>query len=149
MKKMILDDAAAKSFFREFEKQEITRVWRSVGTAIFIELGNLSSTKKNHLKGEMSLSVEWSWRIEGKNSILGGSFSEDDEISKTLNLLKGRRIIFIEYFSRLKEILVHLEGEIWLASFATEQGNPQWKAKNKAGEWLFVRKGKYIVEKNT
>ncbi len=145
----ILTQSKAEEFLCDFEGLEITHVWFGAGTAIFLELGKLVQDKRNNPKGESSFSIEWSWRIESRNSILLGSFSESSDILKATDILKGKKIVKAEFFGRLKEIQLQLEGDIWLSSFATAEGNPEWAACNNEQEWLYFRKGKYIIEKNT
>jgi len=145
----IYTPSAANEFVRDFENRTINHVWRGAGTAIFLEIGSLDLDSRRNPKGELTISVEWSWRIEGPNNILLGSFNEDEEIYKAIDILKGRKILTIEFFGRLKEIQLELEGEIWFSSFATVEGSPEWAACNNKNEWLYYRKGKYVIEKST
>ena len=61
----------------------IAHVWRGHGSALFIELGALTPTTRRdgspgEPRGEISLMVEWSWRIEDGQSIAYGSWSDED-----------------------------------------------------------------------
>jgi len=147
MENRILNQDEAIEFLRTFENREISHVWRGAGTAIFLEFGELAQNNRDNLIGEFSISIEWSWRIEDRNSILLGSFSEDQQISKVIGILKGKKLIKAEFFGRLKEIHLQLDGDIWLSSFATVEGNPEWAGRNDKKEWLYFRKGRYVVEK--
>jgi hypothetical protein len=48
--------------------QPISYLWRGYGSAIFIEMGDLTPTNRDgspgHPEGQVSLGVAWSWRIE-------------------------------------------------------------------------------------
>ena len=69
----ILDREVAEQIVEELHGQKVTHIWRGAGTAIFLELGNLAKSKNNHLSGEFTISIEWSWRLENHHSILLGS----------------------------------------------------------------------------
>jgi len=148
MENRILNQSQAAEFLLDFVGRKISHVWRGAGTSVFIELGELTQEERANPKGEFSFSIEWSWRIEDRNSILLGSFSEDEEISKAIGILMGKKLINAEFFGRLKEIQLQLEGDIWFSSFATIDGNPEWAACNDKKEWLHYRKGRYLIEKN-
>lgn len=148
MENRILNQSQAAEFLLDFVGRKISHVWRGAGTSIFIELGELTKEERKNHTSEFSFSIEWSWRIENRNTILLGSFSENEEISKAIDILKGKKLINVDFFGRLKEIQLQLEGDIWFSSFATEEGNPEWAACNDKKEWLHFRKGRYVIEKN-
>ena len=81
----IISQLEAEEFLRDFECHEITHVWYGAGTAIFLELGELIQDKRNNYKSELSLSIEWSWRIEDRNSILLGHLA-NIKISQKLQI---------------------------------------------------------------
>jgi hypothetical protein len=63
----------------------LSRVWRSYGSAIFLEFGDLSPRLKHngceaHAAGEMSLMIEGSWRIEDHASVRCGSWSDSSAL---------------------------------------------------------------------
>ena len=127
----------------------ISQVSRGYGSAIFLELGELKENVKGLSPfGESTVSIEWSWRIENKNSIILGSWSEDHEIDKVTSILHGLTIKNITFFARLKEIQLELNKGYWLSSFATAEGNPEWSIKDK-DKWLYFKKGKFVIEENT
>ena len=145
----ILTPSDANEFIRNFENQTISHVWRGYGTAIFLEIGVLDFNSGNNPKGEATIFVEWSWRIEDRNNILLGSFSENEDIGKAIDILKNKKILKVEFFGRLKEIQLQLEGDIWFSSFSTVEGSPEWTACNSNKEWLCYKKGRYVIEKST
>lgn len=70
----------------------ISHVWRGYGSAIFIEIGGLSPQSRRdgssgNPEGQVSLGVEWSWRIEDRSSIICGSWSEEERWESSLDLL--------------------------------------------------------------
>ena len=59
----------------------VTHIWRGAGSAIFLEFGELHPTtwrdgSTGNPKGEWAIMIEWSWRVEGRKSILCGSWSD-------------------------------------------------------------------------
>lgn len=120
----------------------VSYVWQGYGTAIFLEFGELTySDKLNHPKGEFSLDLEWSWRVENKRSILFGSFSTIQRITNKLAKLKGYTAKEIQLFGRLPEIIVNLGDKHWVVSFGTEEGQPEWALFLPDGSWIHVQNG--------
>jgi len=113
-----------------------------------LEIGELTYSKKGKQpSGKYSISIEWSWRIEDGNSIALGSWSENEEINKIKELLKDQTITKLNYFGRLKEIELELSNGLWLLSFATSEGDPQWTVYSN-GCYLFFKKGRFVCEDN-
>src|SRR5437588_10390491 len=71
-----------QAFLADLRGRRVSHVWRGYGSALFLEFGELAKTRKLNGKpgqpvGDLSLMVEWSWRVENKNTILGGSWSNE------------------------------------------------------------------------
>jgi hypothetical protein len=69
-------------FFDSLVEKQVSHVWRGHGSAIFVEFGELSTdldrvNGKTNPSGELTLMIEWSWRIERTRSILCGSWSAE------------------------------------------------------------------------
>jgi hypothetical protein len=97
----------------------INRSWKGHGSALILEIGNLTFDK-----GELSIMIEWSWRVEKDNSIWFGSWSEEETILDNIPKLSGYEIKKISLFTRLPEISISLSKNIWINSFSTVEGNP-------------------------
>lgn len=116
----------------------VSHVWRGHGSALVIEFGLLvPSTRRDGLpgdaQGEISLMVEWSWRIEGERSIVCGSWSDEELWETVFARVVGQRVIDMKTFGHLPEILLSLSGGLHVASFMTAEGDPAWT--------LFDRRG--------
>ena len=75
----------------------ISHLWRGYGSAIFIELGDLTHTTNRdgtlgHTEGQVSLEVEWSWLVEDDATILAGSWSEEALWEPSFARLRGARV---------------------------------------------------------
>ena len=73
----------------------VSHVWRGHGTALFVEFGELHAKKKHdgsmgNPTGDITLMIEWSWRIEKPRSILGGSWSSERRWPDMFEKLIGR-----------------------------------------------------------
>jgi hypothetical protein len=108
----------------------VSRVWRGYGTAVFFEIGALQphTTRKgkDSPRGEISLMIEWSWRVEKARSIWFGAFSTQKKIDARLSQLVGHTIEVATLEGRLPEISLELSDELWFRSFMCEQGTQEW-----------------------
>ncbi len=117
---------------------QVSHIWRGYGTALFVELGTLRPmTRRNglpgHPVGEISLMIEWSWRIEEGRSIACGSWSEEAIWPEVFARLVGRKVNDVSIFSQIPEVMLSLEGNLRVTSFMTAESDPAWT--------LFDRRG--------
>jgi len=125
---------------------KISRPWRGYGSAIFMELGRLRrkprpSGKGYFLKGRATVMIQWSWRVERKRSIAFGSWSGERKINNGIASLKNRFLEEILIEGRLPELYLTLSGNLWLHSFATAEGQPEWTVFLLDGSWITVDRG--------
>jgi len=131
--------------------KRVSHVWRGHGSALFLEFGELAKTRKlngkpGHPVGDLSLMVEWSWRVENKNSILGGSWSNERSWPRLFKRLVGKRVRSVEVFGHLPEIAVGLSNGLRVVSFMTADGQPSWAIiAHKERGTLSVKRGKLHV----
>jgi hypothetical protein len=153
-KNMQGDAEEYKQFLSSLKSLPISHVWRGYGSAIIFEFGALRSrTKRDGTlgdpQGEMSLMIEWSWRIESQRRILCGSWGNEARWSKVFALMKNRKVIKAYLFGRLPEIALDIEGGISVISFMTSEPDPAWALfdrQNEQTRWLCVRRGVLCVE---
>ena len=104
-------------------------------------------TRPMRKKGDVTLMIEWSWRIESHRSILVGSFDSIKTIESKILKLRNKTVKNISLVCRLPEIYVGFSDNYWLHSFATSSGQPEWGVLFHNGGWLEVKRGKvYFVE---
>jgi hypothetical protein len=116
----------------------VSHVWRGYGSALFIELGNLTPRTRRdgspgEAQGEIGLMIEWSWRIEEERSILCGSWSDEELWGPSFARLLGQHVVDLATFGRLLEVMLSLSGGLHISSFMTAEGDPAWT--------LFDRRG--------
>jgi hypothetical protein len=127
----------------------ISHVWRGYGSAIFIELGELFPRSNRdgsagHPEGEVSLGIEWSWRIEDHAAIRCGSWSDEALWEPALDTLRGARVAQCELFGALPEIALTTDTGVRFLSFSTTDGQPQWHFVDRRDgpeRWFTVREG--------
>jgi hypothetical protein len=130
----------------------LSAVWRGHGSAIFLEFGCLSpQTRRDstagNAQGDFTVMIEWSWRIENENSIVCGSWSDEDGWKEIFRSLIGRDVRNVSLFGRLPELSIELAGGHCIASFMTADGQPGWTIFDRCTEhpksaWIEVRDGK-------
>jgi hypothetical protein len=132
----------------------VSHVWRGHGSAIFVELGRLAPSTRvrrdgsiGNPFGEITLMIEWSWRIERPRSILGGSWSSERRWPGMFKNLQGTKVIGAKLVGTLPEIELSLSNGLRLASFMTAEGQPEWGliCRNDLQCTLGVRAGRLAV----
>src|SRR2546421_12968644 len=112
----------------------VSHAWRGYGSALFLELGALRPVRPRRHgkgragprppKGEATVMIEWSWRIERPRSIESGSWSSERRINAGIKRLTGSRISGITIARRLPEPVLGLTGGGWGHSFPTAGRQP-------------------------
>ena len=94
--------------------------------------------------------IEWSWRVEESVSIICGSWSEKERWKPTVDLLLGATVVDATLFGRLPEVSVQLSNGMFVVSFMTAEGDPEWilldRRDAKRVRSLSVRDGQLHVE---
>jgi hypothetical protein len=119
----------------------LSHVWRGYGSAIFLEFGRLTprtrrSGEAGNPRGELGLMIQWSWRIEDTVSILCGSWSQEHLWEPTFDLLRNKAVVDLSVVGRLPEIVVALTESLYVSSFMTAEGDPQWSLFDRRGGTL-------------
>ena len=138
MEKISKEEAIA--FTLPFTGKAVTRVWQGNGSAIFLEIGELTDNK-----GELTVMIEWSWRVEKGQEIEFGSWSDDSKFPDLLETLRGLTLESISFQSRLPEVVLELSSDTWVCSFSTVEGDPEWALITK-GKTLHSREGALAFE---
>jgi hypothetical protein len=131
----------------------VSHVWRGYGSALFIEFGELHTTQKQdgstgNPTGDITLMIEWSWRIEKPCSILGGSWSSEKRWPGMFQKLIGANVIDLRFVGHLPEIEVSLSNGLRVVSFMTAESQPAWALiyHTTYQGTLCVRRGKVKIE---
>lgn len=134
----------------------LSHLWRGYGSAIFLEFGRLTPSTRTrpdgtpqNPRGEFSLMIEWSWRIESTTSILCGSWSDERLWEPKFDLLRNRAVTDLSVVGRLPEVVVALTEDYFVSSFMTAEGDPSWALLDRRGDairTLHVREGRLKTE---
>jgi hypothetical protein len=136
----------------------VSYIWRGYGSAIFLEFGALHTgrVRRNgsagNPKGEWTLMIEWSWRIEGKRRVWCGSWSDEDRWERAFTRLRGQPVSEIGLFGRLNELDLGLSNGLHVVSFTTVEGDPEWGLGRKTGDeniWLSSKAGRLTSSAST
>jgi hypothetical protein len=154
--KIVTRKAGAEGFasFRDLLiGMPVSATWQGHGSAIFLEFGKLRRTtrldgKKGQPKGDATLMIEWSWRIEGARSILCGSWSDAPLWPNVLAGLAGAKVKELSLFGRLRELEVTLSNRMQVITFSTIEGQPHWTLFDRRSDtWLTNKRGTLCIEK--
>jgi hypothetical protein len=121
-----------EDFRRALIGLDVSHAWLGYGSALFLELGRLKPGRPRrdgaigNPKGDITVMIEWSWRIEESVSIICGSCTGKERWRPTLDLLLGATVVDISLFGRLPEISLHLSNGLFVVSFMTDEGDPEW-----------------------
>lgn len=144
----------AKPFIKALIGKRVSYVWRGYGSAIFLEFGKHTKSRMRdgspgNPKGEMTLMIEWSWRIERPKSILGGCWSSERRWPSMFKRLVGGKVTGVEIFGSLPEIAVSLSNGLRIVSFMVAEGQPEWALISRQPDIgsLTVKRGNLHVEK--
>ena len=118
---------------------------------MFMEFGRLTPGPRRdgpagNLQGDVTVMIEWSWRIESESAILCGSWSDEDGWEDVFSSLIGREAQDVSIFGRLPELSIALAGGLYAASFMPADGQPSWTifenhAEPQQPSWIEVRDG--------
>ena len=138
----IISDRELRILVKPYMGKSISRAWQGYGSALFLEIGNLTDNK-----GELTVMIEWSWRVENNNNIWFGSWSEPEKISELIPKLAGYTLIDVSVFARLPELSIRLSKEVWVNSFSTVEDDPVW-ALLFSNSKIYSQKGRLIQKTN-
>jgi hypothetical protein len=127
----------------------VSSTWRGHGSAAFLELGELrhdpgDDPAYSHARGEITVMIQWSWRVEGPRSIRFGSDSPDRRLTNGIRRLAGDRVVSLDVEGRLPELVVTLASGRVLRSFMTAEGQPAWCVFLPDGGWIAVERGRLV-----
>ncbi|MCF1742907.1 hypothetical protein [Paradevosia shaoguanensis] len=123
--------AEFESWRQRIVGRTISLAWRGYGSTIFLEFGELTPTHKSngeagHERGEVTIMLEWGWRLEGETTIVCGDGSEDAEIAAGLRQLIGLELKEAALAGRLPELALTFSSDLYVTSFWPCAGDPGW-----------------------
>lgn len=107
---------------------EISLAWKGWGSAVFLELGELTppGETQRYQRGEITIHLGWEWRLEAEHQILLGCANSSPQIEKFFPRLKGDKIVGITMAPDVPELTIYLSSEARLKTMTTARGYPGW-----------------------
>ena len=144
----------AEPFVKAVQGLRVAQIWRGHGSAMFIELGDLTLhgprrlPRRPYLRGQATLGIEWSWRIENPRSILCGSWTDEVRWTRAWDALVGASVSSVDFSGRLPEIDLGLDNGMHVVSAMTAEGQPEWAlgVHQPTLGYLCVKRGRLSVE---
>jgi hypothetical protein len=125
--------ATFRTFVSPMYEMTISHIWQGFGSAIFLEAGTLIASTDIRRdgtqcspKGEMSIMIQWDWRIENETNILTGSSSDETERLRFFDQILGSQVTSLTLFARLPEIQIGFSNGLYLCSLMTYPSDPDW-----------------------
>jgi hypothetical protein len=146
---MKIDYDTFKSLARPLIGMTISRPWRGYGSAVFLELGVLSTRVfkgRESKSGEVCIDIQWDWRIENDLEVICGSSNSAPRIQSHLSELLGLSIIEIGLCGVPPELTLHFSNGSRLRSMSMVTGDPQWAIRLKDSTWLSCRQGALVAD---
>jgi hypothetical protein len=120
----------------------VSFAWKGYGTAIFLELGSLSSEgRRRHPKGEVTIYVSWDWRVEKGNGVLFGSSNSASGMADGIATLVGSTIKSATILGVIPELSVAFSNESRLQSATMCTNTSEWDVSLPGNVWISCMDG--------
>jgi hypothetical protein len=127
---------------------ELSHIWQGHGTALFLEFGMLSERPRKggsvRTIGEISVGLEFEWRIEVDRRLVCGSSGEQELWPEVFNGLLGKRASQVELFGDVPELRVVVSERERLLTFSLDEGGPEWALTDNRSNppaWIYWQDG--------
>jgi len=116
---------------RDLIGMPVNHIWQGHGTALFLEFGVLTEESRaegapGNPRGEISVGLEFDWRIERNSDVVCGSHDDPAGCADVIHNLKGKRATRLDVRGEIPELVVELDNEVRLLSFALSEVGPEW-----------------------
>lgn len=132
----------------DLTRLELSHIWQGHGSSLFLEFGALSprlrhdGTPGNNPSGEISIGLEYAWRIEQSHRVLCGSDGDSRLWGDVWPRLIGQRPATVELFGDIPELRLTLADSARLFSFSLDEDGPKWELTDNRpspGLWIYWR----------
>ncbi len=144
MTKMKIDHDEFNNLVKPLIGMTISHPWRGYGSAVFLELGVLSTRVfrgRESKSGEACINIELDWRLENDHEVICGSSNSAPEIVRHVGELLGLSITKIDFYGQPPELAVRFSNGSRLRSMSMVTGNPQWAIRLSESMWLSCKRG--------
>jgi hypothetical protein len=133
-----------QSLLRSLVGLTVALPWKGYGSAIFLELGRLTTVTFKRFQqeqGEACIEIEWDWRVEDGARVLYGSSNSRPEIASGISSLQGARIQSLDVTGDVPELVIRFSNGHCLRTMAMLTGDPMWSVRPPGGRWIVVQDG--------
>lgn len=133
---------------KDLEGLAVTHPWKGHGSAVFLELGQLTAEEfkgRQYISGEACIWVQWDWRVEDGLTVLFGSSNSQPHIQKGIASLEGTTIQSVSIAGDIPELVVSFSNGHCLRTMVMVTGNPEWSVRVLDGRWLHSQAGRLLV----
>jgi hypothetical protein len=121
--------------------------WKGYGSAIFLELGELtrrrSGQRRAHDEGKVCIYIGWDWRCEAGNTVLFGSSNSRPAIERGIQALAASKVVSIAINGKVPELSIEFSNGYRLISAAMLPDGSEWSVR--LGESLYLSAEKGIL----
>ena len=118
-------------------------MWFGDYSALYLELGQLTPRLRKdgtvgNPDGQFTVYAGFNWRIEGWQSILGGSSDEETGRTALAQRLLGATIKSAGLHGHVPELQLGFSNDLWLATFNLSRGQPDWYVSFRSGRTVHL-----------
>jgi hypothetical protein len=142
-------DALAQAA-KDLVGMELSHIWPGHGTALFLEFGKLSERLRksgsvgNHPIGEISVGLEFEWRIEVDRRLACGSSGDQELWPEVFKDLLGKCASRVKLFGDVPELRVVAGERARLLTFSLDESGPAWALtdnRSNPSAWIYWKDG--------
>lgn len=131
----------------------VSHIWQGHGSAVFMEFGKLSPRQRRNgtdgnLWGEISVGLEFHWRLELGRAIVCGSAGDREIWEANFNLLHGAAVTDLALNGVVPELCLELSTGHRLITCSLYEDGPDWALTDRrhpVARWISFEDG-HIVE---
>lgn len=132
---LTIDEANFK--LAQLRAMSVSAVWKGYGTAIFLELGKLTSEDhRRGPKGEVTIYVSWDWRVEKGCRVMFGSSNSGQEMADGIATLVGLTVDRAMIQGMVPELLIEFSSKARLKSAAMCTDTSEWDVSLPGNIWI-------------
>lgn len=122
---------------------EVARAYQGYGSVVHMDFGRLMPAigRRQGLRAEASLMLEWDWRFETDSGVVFGSSCSGPDLAAGLAELAGQSVVAVGVEGRLPELVVELSGGLRARSCSCHEGDPRWGLWLPDGTWIHCEAG--------
>ena len=132
----------------------ITHIWQGHGTALFLEFGDLAESYRSdgtvgNPKGEISVDLQFDWRVESGHKIVCGSGGNSEIWDFHFKSMIGSTTLDLSVTGVIPELCLDLSNGYRVITCALDEDGPHWALmdnRQSGGICISATEGRIVVE---